>query len=151
MGSLIELLEKDHDRIRSLFCDLEGTDDPQELQDYFAKLDNILTIHARAEELVLYPESRNREGTVELTHKGQEEHAKGNQMVLAIKSTTPNSSEFKEKVSELQKFMLNHLDEEENDLFPRVSQSMNDEKLDQLATQLQEAKSSLVDKKSGAN
>jgi len=50
---VIKLLEKDHGRIRSLFCDLEGTNEPQELEDHFDKLDNILTIHARAEELVL--------------------------------------------------------------------------------------------------
>lgn len=105
---LIELLEKDHVRIRSLFSDLEGTDDPQEMQDYFNKLANILTIHAEAEEQVLYPESRNCEDPVELTEKGQQEHDKGDQMVLAIKSTNPNESEFKEKVRELQKFMLNH-------------------------------------------
>ena len=49
----IETLEKDHDRIRSLFCELEGTADPQKLQDSFDKLGNILTIHAEAEEQVL--------------------------------------------------------------------------------------------------
>lgn len=143
---VIELLEKDHGRIRSLFSDIEGSDDPQELQDYFDKLDNILTIHARAEELVLYPQARNCEDTVELVDKGHKEHDKGDQMVLQIKSTSPNESEFKEKVSELQEFMLNHLDEEENELFPRVRQCLNDETLEQLGTQLTEAKTSLVDK-----
>ena len=143
---VIELLEKDHGRIRSLFSDIEGSDDPQELEDYFDKLDNILTIHARAEELVLYPQARNCEDTVELVDKGHKEHEKGDQMVLQIKSTSPNESEFKEKVSELQEFMLNHLDEEENELFPRVRHCLNDETLEQLGTQLTEAKTSLVDK-----
>ncbi len=143
---IIELLEKDHGRIRSLFSDIEGSDDAQELQDYFDKLDNILTIHAEAEERVLYPESRNCEGTTELIDKGQQEHDKGDQMVMAINSISPNESEFKEKVRELQEFMLNHLDEEENDLFPRVRQCMGDEKLEQLGTQLQETKASVAEK-----
>lgn len=142
----IKLLEKDHGRIRSLFCDLEGTNEPQELEDYFDKLDNILTIHARAEELVLYPQALNCEDTVELIDKGHKEHTKGDQMVLAIKSLSPESPEFKQKVSELQEFMLNHLDVEENELFPKVHQCLNDETLEQLGTQLTETKSSLVDK-----
>ena len=143
---LIESLEKDHVRIRSLFSDIEGSDDPQELQDYFEKLGNILTIHAEAEEQVLYPESRKYEDTVELSNKGQQEHDKSDQMVLAIKSTSPNEFEFKEKVRELQEFMLHHLDEEENEFFPRVRQCMNDEKLEELASQLQETKASVADK-----
>lgn len=136
----IEALEKDHDRIRSLFSELEGTADPQELQDSFEKLGNILTIHAEAEERVLYPEARNCEGTTELIDKGHQEHDKGDQMVLSIKSVSPNESEFKEKVRELQEFMLNHLDEEENELFPKVRQCMSDRKLENLGTQLQETK-----------
>ena len=136
----IEALEKDHDRIRSLFSELEGTADPQEIQDSFEKLGNILTIHAEAEERVLYPEARNCEGTTELIDKGQQEHDKGDQMVLSIKSVSPNESEFKEKVRELQEFMLNHLDEEENELFPKVRQCMSDRKLENLGTQLQETK-----------
>ncbi len=116
----IEVLEKDHGRIRTIFSDLESTDDPQELEDNFDKLDNILTIHAQAEELVLYPQARNCEDTVELIDKGHKEHTKADQMVLAIKSISPKTSEFKDKISELKEFMLNHLDEEENDLFPKV-------------------------------
>lgn len=136
----IEALEKDHDRIRSLFSELEGTAEPQEIQDSFEKLGNILTIHAEAEEHVLYPEARNCEGTTELIDKGHQEHDKGDQMVLAIKSISPNESEFQEKVRELQEFMLNHLDEEENELFPKVRQCMTDRKLENLGTQLQETK-----------
>lgn len=142
----IETLEKDHDRIRSLFCELEGTADPEKLQDSFDKLGNILTIHAEAEEQVLYPEARNCEGTGELINKGYQEHDKGDQMVLAIKSISPNESEFKEKLKELQEFMLSHLDEEENELFPRVRQSMNDKKLEQLGTQLKETKAEVAHK-----
>ena len=142
----IESLEKDHARIRSLFSDLEGTDEPQELQDYFEKLGNILTIHAEAEEQVLYPEARNCEGTDELIDKGHQEHEKGDEMVLAIKSINPNESEFKEKVRQLQEFMLTHLDEEENELFPRVRQGMDDRKLEELATDLQKTKASVAEK-----
>ena len=140
----IETLEKDHARIRSLFSNIEGTEDPQELEDNFEKLGNILTIHAEAEEQVLYPEASNCEGTQELIDKGHQEHDKGDQMVLEIKSISPNESKFKEKVRELQEFMLNHLDEEENDLFPKVRQCMSDQKLEQLGTEIKETKANVA-------
>ncbi len=68
---VIEMLDKDHKRIRSLFSEIESAKDSQEIYDSFDKLDNILTIHARAEELVLYPQSRNCEDTVTLIDKGK--------------------------------------------------------------------------------
>jgi hemerythrin superfamily protein len=142
----IEALEKDHARIRSLFSNIESTDNPQELDDNFEKLSNILTIHAEAEEQVLYPEASNCEGTAELIDQGRQEHDKGDQMVLEIKSTSPNESEFKEKVRELQEFMLKHLDEEESDLFPRVRQCMSDKKLEQLGTELKKTKADVAGK-----
>ena len=65
-------------------------------------------------------------------------------MVLAIKSLSPESPEFKQKVSELQEFMLNHLDEEENELFPKVRQCLNDETLEKLGDQLKETKATIA-------
>ena len=62
------------------------------------------------------------------------------------KSINPNESEFKEKVKQLQDFMLKHLDEEENDLFPKVRQGMDDKKLEELATDLQKTKASVTEK-----
>ena len=140
----IETLEKDHDRIRSLFAELDETTEPQELQDCFDKLSNILTIHAEAEEQVLYPEANNCQGTGELIAKGYEDHDKGDQMVIEIKSINPSESEFKQKVKELQSFMLSHLEEEEKDLFPKVRQGMDDRKLEKLATEIKHTKAEVA-------
>lgn len=142
----IETLKKDHDRIRSLFSELNETTEPQELQDCFDKLSNILTIHAEAEEQVLYPKANNCQGTGEVITKGYEDHDKGDQMVLEIKSINPSESEFKQKVKELQSFMLNHLEEEENDLFPKVRQGMDDHKLEELATEIKHTKAEVASK-----
>lgn len=142
----IETLEKDHDRIRSLFSEFNETTDPQELQDCFNKIGNILTIHAEAEEQVLYPEATNCEGTGEVIAKGHQDHDKGDQMVMEIKSISPSQPEFKQKVKELQSFMLNHLDEEENDLFPKVRQGIDDRKLEELATEIKHTKAEVASK-----
>lgn len=142
----IEALEKDHDRIRSLFCELESSTEPQELQDAFEKLGNILTIHAEAEEQVLYPEASTCEGTSELIDKGRHEHDKGDEMVLEIKSIDPEESAFKQKIGELQTFMLAHLDDEEKELFPRVRQCMSDRKLEELGKEIRETKAEVAPK-----
>ncbi len=142
----IETLEKDHDRIRSLFSEFDETTDPQELQDCFDKIGNILTIHAEAEEQVLYPEAINCEGTSELIDKGHQDHDKGDRMVLEIKSINPSESKFTQKVKELESFMLKHLDEEENNLFPKVRQGMDDRKLEQLAKEIKQTKAEVAPK-----
>ena len=142
----IETLEKDHHRIRSLFSEFNETTDPQELQDCFDKIGNILTIHAEAEEQVLYPEASKCEDTDEVIAKGYEDHDRGDQMVIEIKSLNPSESQFKQKVKELQSFMLNHLDEEENELFPKVRQGMDDRKLEELATEIKHTKAEVAAK-----
>lgn len=142
----IEALEKDHDRIRSLFCELESNTEPEKLQDSFEKLGNILTIHAEAEEQVLYPQASSYEGTAELIDKGRQEHDKGDELVLAIKSLNPKEAEFKQKMGELQTFMLNHLDDEEKQLFPRVRQYMSDRKLEELGKEIRETKAEVAAK-----
>lgn len=142
----VETLEKDRDRIRSLFSEFDKTTDPQQLQDCFDKIGNILTIHAEAEEQVLYPEASNYEGTSKLIAKGHQDRDKGDRMVLEIKFINPSQSEFKQKVKELQSFMLNHLAQEENDLFSKVRQCMDDRQLEQLVTEIKHTKAEVASK-----
>jgi len=142
----IEALEKDHDRIRSLFGELESNTEPEKLQDSFEKLGNILTIHAEAEEQVLYPQASSYEGTAEWIDKGRQEHDKSDELVLALKSINPKESEFKQKIGELQTFMLSHLDDEEKQLFPKVRQYMSDRKLEELGKEIRETKAEVAPK-----
>jgi len=141
----IELLEKDHTRIRTLFSDIENTQDFQEIKESFEKLDNVLTLHARSEELVLYPQASTCTGTEDLIDHGRKDHKRGDEMILEIKSLSSDQSEFKKKVSELQEFMENHLMEEENELFPKVRECLSPDARQKLASQLTETKSELAE------
>ena len=67
-------------------------------------------------------------------------------MILEIKSLAADRSEFKQKIGELQEFMENHLIEEENELFPKVRECLSPEQRQELASELTETKSELVDK-----
>jgi hemerythrin superfamily protein len=121
----IELLERDHTRIRTLFSDLENAKDTQDLEENFEKLDNVLTLHARAEELVLYPQTSTCEGTGELIEHGWQDHHRGDEMVSQIKSISVDEPEFKKKLGELQELMETHLVEEKNELFPKVRECLS--------------------------
>ena len=142
----IELLEKDHATIRTLFSDIEKTQDSQELEENFTKLAKLLKLHARSEELVLYPQAITCTGTEDLIEHGWKDHHKGDEMILEIKSLAADRSEFKQKIGELQEFMENHLIEEENELFPKVRECLSPEQRQELASDLTETKSELVDK-----
>jgi hemerythrin superfamily protein len=141
----IELLERDHTRIRTLFSDLENAKDTQELKESFEKLDNVLTLHARAEEEVLYPHSTTCKGTEELIQHGLQDHHRGDEMIAQIKSISADQPEFKKKVSELQELMETHLAEEENELFPKVRECLSPEEQENLASELTETKSELAE------
>ena len=142
----IELLEKDHTTIRTLFSNIEKTQDSEELEENFTKLAKLLKLHARSEELVLYPQASTCTGTEDIIEHGWNDHHRGDEMILEIKSLASDRPEFKQKVSELQEFMENHLIEEENELFPKVRECLSPEERQELASQLTETKSELVEK-----
>ena len=142
----IELLEKDHTTIRTLFSDIEKTQDAEKLEENFTKLAKLLILHARSEELVLYPQAITCTGTEDLIEHGEKDHHKGDEMILEIKSFSSDRPEFKQKIGELQEFMENHLIEEENELFPKVRECLSPEQRQELASQLTETKSELVEK-----
>jgi hemerythrin superfamily protein len=66
------------------------------------------------------------------------------QMLEEIKSMNPsNIDDFKAKVQQLMSAVLKHVQEEENDMFPKIRDNFSDEQQKQMATQFKEAKSRL--------
>ncbi|MDQ3799586.1 MAG: hemerythrin domain-containing protein, partial [Acidobacteriota bacterium] len=75
-----ELLKRDHREVDSLIAELEGAgggNAPAEISSYtatFEKLKHSLTVHADAEEQILYPAMEQFDETEELTEEAYSEH-----------------------------------------------------------------------------
>jgi hemerythrin superfamily protein len=140
---IFELIKIDHRKVEELFSQIEGTKDSKKLDQYFKQIYSELNLHSQVEELTFYPTMRDHEGTEELLEEAEQEHTEVKVLLEQMKSLEPGSSEFKAKIKELKEAVEHHVQEEENEVFPKVRQCMSDEELKQLAAEFQEVKNRL--------
>ncbi len=112
-GDVIDLILDDHVRFEALLRQLRNSSsDRDAVRRAFSALH---VAHAEAEEKCVYPQFRAARAIGEhAEHHGEEEHAEGNEALLAVlelKST--NTPAFDDAVEELSRLVNHHLAEEE--------------------------------------
>ena len=112
-GDVIDLILDDHRRFEGLLRDLrDASQDRDAVRQAFAALH---VAHALAEESYVYPKLRKQRavGEHEAEH-GQEEHAEGNEALLAVLELSGTDTQaFDDAVEELAGVVNHHLTEEE--------------------------------------
>jgi hemerythrin superfamily protein len=135
-----DIIRMDHQKVSVLFGQIASTDDPQKIQEYFGQIYKDLTVHAEAEEQVVYPAVRSFYND---TQELYDEQAEMKVMLDSIKSMSPASPEFKQQVKRLQDAVMDHVRQEESTMFAAIRNNCSDEQKEQLATQFKTAKSQL--------
>ncbi|MFE1743710.1 hemerythrin domain-containing protein [Coleofasciculus sp. H7-2] len=137
-----EILRMDHSKAKTLFMEIENSNDAQKIQEYFGQLYKDLMAHAKAEEQVVYPAVRSYYQDTQDLYDEQAEQAR---MLDEIKSMSPSSSEFKAKVRQLKDAINHHINQEENDMLPKLRDNFSSEQQQQMASEFKSVKSQLQD------
>lgn len=140
-----DVIRMDHQKVNALFAQIEGTNDPQKIQEYFGQIYKDLTVHAEAEEQVVYPTVRPFYGDSD-TQELYDEQAEMKTMLDSIKAMSPSSPEFKQQVKRLKDAVMDHVRQEESTMFAAIRNNCSDEQKEQLATQFKAAKAKLQDR-----
>ncbi|MEG5067378.1 hemerythrin domain-containing protein [Microcoleus sp. B3-A4] len=138
--NITEIISMDHRKTDTLFMEIASTDDPQKLQEFFGQLYKDLSVHAEAEEQVVYPAVRSYYGNTQELYSEQVEMK---QMLAQIKALNPSSSDFKAQIKQLQTAVQDHVRQEENDMFPHIRRNLSEAQMEQMATQFKAAKSTI--------
>jgi hemerythrin superfamily protein len=140
----IALLKADHRMIQALFDKLdklEGKGRDKAKRALVEKLVRELSVHSAIEEEIFYPAVKMRiPGCAEEILKSLEEHGVMKWELYAISSIEPDDDRYDAKLAVLRDSTLHHIEEEENELFPRVKAAFDLTKLNQLGTALERAK-----------
>jgi hemerythrin superfamily protein len=104
----------------------------------FGKLKSALVFHTAVEEQIFYHELANDEATRHLIDDAYKEHRAVDELV--VKLTTAAPDKFGGYLRELKAEIAHHVDEEENDLFPKAEQLLGEQKLTQMGWQLEQIK-----------
>lgn len=145
-----DIIRLDHVKVNTLFTELLQSDDPQKIQEYFGQIYKDLTAHAEAEEQVVYPRVRSFYGD-DNTQELFDEQAEMKQMLDQIKSTSPDSSEFKSKIKQLMAVVGDHMRQEESTMFAEIRNNCSTEQQEQMATEFKEAKTKLQQEMASAS
>ena len=145
----IELLKEDHrealellDRLENLEDELDQDDEGVEVlpTELFNQLKSALTLHTRLEEQVFYPAMREFDETREQIGEALEEHQAVDQILDEMSDLSPGDEEFIDKLEELKENLEHHIEEEEDDLFPKAEELCTKKRLDEMGRQMQQMK-----------
>ncbi len=138
-----DLLRMDHTKVNTLFVEVQATNDPQKIQEYFGQIYKDLSAHSAAEEQVVYPAIRSYYQDTQDLYNDQAEMKR---MLEQIKSMNPSATDnFKAQVQQLMQAVQAHVQQEENEMFPKISDNFSHEQEKEMATEFKRVKSQLQD------
>src|SRR6476660_6542071 len=139
----IVLLREDHNEIRRLFKRFEkaaedATDTKGEIVEGIIEL---LTVHTYLENEVMYPEVRRLVPDLEDdVLESYEEHHVSDLLVMELVAMSPDAERFDAKTTVLIENVSHHIEEEEQEWFPKVREALGRKQLQDLGARLLEAK-----------
>ena len=138
----ITLLKRQHREVSSLFEKFHKARTGKQKQEIFGQIADSLAIHAAIEEKHFYP-SVKKKATEEILFESVEEHLQMKRVIADLLQLDPSEAAFAAKVKVLQDDVEHHVEEEEEDLFPKVRKLFDAEDLTSLAEAMQETEAEL--------
>jgi hemerythrin superfamily protein len=143
----VELLEADHRKVEGLFEDYDQAKESEDegRKDIAERICGELTVHAQVEEEIFYPWLRENlaEDEMELVAEAEVEHATAKDLIAQLEGADAVDEAYDAKVKVLSEYIKHHVKEEENEIFPKVSE--HKEELDELGQEMASRKAELME------
>jgi hemerythrin-like domain-containing protein len=134
------LLKADHRKVEELFSQLESASGGQAKMRVFQQIKTELDLHTHIEETIFYPALEEPKQTHDLTLEAYEEHDVVKKLLQELsRAKTPNE-EWEAKAKVLQENVEHHVEEEENELFPKASSALGADEIETLGEQMESEK-----------
>jgi hemerythrin superfamily protein len=143
----VELLKEDHVRIKALLEELSNTTERglKKRVELLNKIELELTLHTSIEEEILYPAFKQAGGKeeAEMYYEAKEEHRTVDALVVPdLKQTDPGTPEFAGRVKVCKELLEHHIEEEEEEMFPKAEELLGTQ-LDELGAQMEQRRQAL--------
>jgi hemerythrin superfamily protein len=133
----LELLTGDHNEVRGLVKDFESAGGDAAKAAVAARIIALLKVHTAIEEEIFYPAVREEAAKAEdLVIEGVEEHHVVKVLIGEIEALDPSDEAWEAKVTVMTENVDHHAGEEEDEMFPKVRESLGDVRLEELGAQL---------------
>jgi hemerythrin-like domain-containing protein len=139
----IVLLKADHKEVKKLFREFQsaGDDAEKKKSDLVSKIIELLTVHTYIENEVMYPEVRRLLPDLEDdVLESYEEHHVADVLCLELFDMSPDDERFDAKTTVLIESVKHHIEEEEQEWFPKVRAGLGRKQLLELGERMLTAK-----------
>jgi hemerythrin-like domain-containing protein len=137
----IVLLKEDHSRVRKLFRDFEqaGPSAKARKRDIVNKILEELTVHTYLENEIMYPEvQRLLPDLKEDVLESYEEHHVADVLCFELAGMDAEDERFDAKTTVLIESVSHHIEEEEQQWFPKVREALGRKQLQELGARMEE-------------
>lgn len=139
----IVLLKNDHQEVRKLFREFQAAGEKATVLKgrLVTRIIELLTVHTYIENEVMYPQVRELLPELEAdVLESYEEHHVADILVMELYSMKPTDERFVAKTTVLIENVLHHMEEEEQDWFPKVRDRLGRKALQEMGAALLTAK-----------
>lgn len=142
MPSATQMIRQDHKKVEGLFNKFEQTQGADAKRRLAENAMAELEVHAALEEEIFYPAvEREVEDAASMISEAREEHQTVKQLIAELKGMEETDEEFESQFSELVENVQHHVEEEENEMLPKVEESSLD--LNSLGDQMSKRRQAL--------
>ena len=125
MGA-IEMLRADHKVVSALFAEYEKARFTRKKRAIVARICDELSVHAQLEEEIFYPAVKRALKDTEMVPGAKVEHASLKALIPQVEGVEPYGEMFDAKIKVLSEYVVHHVHEEQNDMFPKAKASKLD-------------------------
>jgi hemerythrin superfamily protein len=139
----IVLLKADHKEIRRLFREFQGAGDKaiKKKEKVVGQIIQLLTAHTYVENEVMYPEVRALLPDLEdEVLESYEEHHVADVLCLELSGMSADEERFDAKTTVLIENVTHHIEEEEQEWFPKVRAGLRRKQLQELGAKVEQAR-----------
>src|ERR671910_852064 len=138
MPNATQLIRQDHKKVEGLFKKFQQTKGAQAKRRLAENAMAELEVHAALEEEIFYPAVKKEVEEGSMVQEAIEEHQTVKQLISELKGMDQADEEFESQFSQLVENVQHHVEEEENEMLPKVEESELD--LNSLGEQMSQRK-----------
>ena len=141
MPNATQMIRQDHKKVEGLFKKFEQTKAAQAKRRLAENAMAELEVHAALEEEIFYPAVKKEVDDGSMVQEALQEHQTVKQLISELKGMEEADEEFESQFSQLVENVQHHVEEEENEMLPKVEESELD--LNSLGQQMSQRKQEL--------
>jgi hemerythrin superfamily protein len=135
----IVMLKADHKEVKKVFREFEKADNEKTKGQLVKQIIELLTVHTYLENEIMYPEVRRLLPDLEDdVLESYEEHHVADVLCTELYAMQPSDERFDAKTTVLMENVLHHIEEEEQEWFPKVREGLGRKQLSELGERMAE-------------